>query len=81
MALEAPTVEIFVMNANGSNPRQITDNELDDEDPAWSPDGSRIVFQRDLNAVRGKVNYDLFTMAADGDRRAQAHGQTATAGA
>ena len=61
-----PDWEIFVMNANGSNPRQITDNELDDEDPAWSPDGSRIVFQRDFNPVIGKVNYDLFTMAADG---------------
>ena len=54
------------MNANGANPRQITFNEFDDEDPAWSPDGTRIVFQRDLNPVRGKVNYDLFTIAADG---------------
>jgi Tol biopolymer transport system component len=63
---QGPDFELFVMNANGSNPRQITDNEVDDEDPAWSPDGSRIVFQRDLNPVRGKVNYDLFTIAADG---------------
>jgi TolB protein len=61
-----PDVEIFVMNAQGGNVRQVTDNELDDEDPAWSPDGSRIVFQRDLKPVRGKTDYDLFTMAADG---------------
>ena len=61
-----PDFEIFVMNARGGNVRQVTDNELDDEDPAWSPNGRRIVFQRDLNPVRGKVNYDLFTMAADG---------------
>jgi Tol biopolymer transport system component len=61
-----PDFEIFVMNANGSNPRQITFNELDDEDPAWSPDGMRIVFQRDFKPARGKVDYDLFTMAADG---------------
>jgi Tol biopolymer transport system component len=61
-----PDFELFVMNRNGANPRQITFNEFDDEDPAWSPDGSRIVFPRDLNPVRGKVNYDLFTIAADG---------------
>src|SRR5688572_130678 len=61
-----PDFELFVMNANGGNVRQVTDNELDDEDPAWSPNGRRIVFQRDLRAVRGKVDYDLFTMAADG---------------
>lgn len=61
-----PDFEIFVMNASGSNARQITFNELDDEDPAWSPNGMRIVFQRDLNPVRGKVDYDLVTVAADG---------------
>ena len=61
-----PDFELFVMNRNGANPRQITFNEFDDEDPAWSPDGTRIVFARDLNPVRGKVNYDLFTIAADG---------------
>lgn len=63
---QGPDFEIFVMNANGSNPRQITFNELDDEDPAWSPNGMRIVFQRDLKPVRGRVDYDLFTVAADG---------------
>jgi Tol biopolymer transport system component len=63
---QGPDFEIFVMNPNGSDPRQITLNEFDDEDPAWSPNGMRIVFQRDLDPVRGKVDYDLFTVAADG---------------
>ena len=31
--------EIFVMKADGSHQRQITFNALDDEHPAWSPDG------------------------------------------
>jgi len=61
-----PDFEIFVMNADGSNVTQITFNELDDEDPAWSPDGRRIVFQRDLDPVRGQTNYDIFTMKASG---------------
>ena len=30
---QGPDFEIFVMNANGSNPRQITFNEFDDETP------------------------------------------------
>ena len=63
---ESPDYEIFAMNADGSDVRQITFNELDDEEPAWSPDGRRIVFQRDFDPVRGQINYDIFTMTASG---------------
>jgi Tol biopolymer transport system component len=62
-----PDFEIFVMNADGSNQRQITFNELDDEDPAWSPNGKRIVFWRNLKAPsRGEFDLDILTMKADG---------------
>jgi Tol biopolymer transport system component len=67
--LAGPDFEIFVMNADGSRLTQITFNELDDENPAWSPDGKRIVFQRDLDPVRGQTDYDIFTMKADGSRQ------------
>ena len=58
--------EIFIMKADGSHKRQITFNALDDEDPAWSPDGTMIVFARDFDPIQGQVDYDLFTMNADG---------------
>ena len=41
------------MNADGSNPKQITVNDRDDEDPAWSPSGKEIVFQTDFDPSEG----------------------------
>lgn len=38
------TNDIFVMNADGSNLRQITTTRGLDNDPSWSPDGKRILF-------------------------------------
>ncbi len=36
--------EVFVMNADGSNRTQLTDNHLMNVSPDWSPDGSKIAF-------------------------------------
>ncbi|MFN8375598.1 MAG: hypothetical protein U0694_22325, partial [Anaerolineae bacterium] len=53
--------DIWVMNADGSNPVQLTDNPTNDIAPAWSPDGTRIAFvaYRDGNA-------EIYVMNADG---------------
>ncbi|MFH1849881.1 MAG: DPP IV N-terminal domain-containing protein [archaeon] len=39
--------EIYVMDADGNNPRRLTYNLASDGSPSWSPDGSKIAFLRD----------------------------------
>jgi Tol biopolymer transport system component len=56
--------EIYTMDpTNPSNTlTQLTDNQTADEFPAWSPDGTQIVF------VSGRDgNYEIYTMDANGD--------------
>jgi dipeptidyl aminopeptidase/acylaminoacyl peptidase len=36
--------QIFTMNANGTNPVNISNHPGEDGDPSWSPDGTRIAF-------------------------------------
>ena len=38
------TSAIYVMDADGKNRTQLTDDTADDASPAWSPDGQRIAF-------------------------------------
>lgn len=54
--------EVFVADADGSNPRNITNNPAFDGWPAWSPDGSMIAFASN----RGNQNYQIYTMRPDG---------------
>lgn len=59
---------IWVMDANGGNPTQISvgTEKFNDIDPRWSPDGSKIVFASDRGKVKGRNNYDIWLMDADG---------------
>ncbi|SVB87529.1 uncharacterized protein METZ01_LOCUS240383, partial [marine metagenome] len=37
--------EIYVMDADGSNATNLSNNAAVDENPSWSADGNKIVFQ------------------------------------
>jgi hypothetical protein len=39
------TPEIYVANADGSDPRRITQNTAAEDQPVWTPDGRQIVFE------------------------------------
>ena len=54
--------EVFVANADGSNPRNLTNNPFFDGWPAWSPDGKKIAFASN----RRSHGYQIFVMDADG---------------
>jgi len=61
-----PTVlEIFVMNADGSNKRQVTNNGKANFGPYFFPDGKRIIFSSNLDDARGR-NFDLYQINVNG---------------
>ena len=61
-----PTVlEIFVMNADGSNKRQVTRNGKANFGPYFFPDGKRIIFASNIDDPRGR-NFDLYKINTDG---------------
>ena len=52
---------IYVMNTDGSNLNRLTSNSADDEDPNWSPDGTKIAF-----ISKRDGHYEIYLMNVDG---------------
>ncbi len=57
--------EIYVANSDGAGEWRLTDHPAVDWEAAWSPDGTRIVFSSDRDAI-AEDNYQLYVMNADG---------------
>lgn len=65
--LVRPTrLELFVMNADGSEQTQVTHNGKANFGPFFHPDGKRVIFASNVNAPRGR-NFDLYLVGLDGD--------------
>ncbi|HYG63947.1 MAG TPA: protein kinase, partial [Thermoanaerobaculia bacterium] len=56
-----PRDDLFVIQPDGSEPRQLTDDDAKDRLPRWAPDGSRILFYSNRSG-----RYGAWTIRPDG---------------
>lgn len=59
------SLEIFVIDADGKNERQVTRNGAANFCPFFTSDGTRIIFSSNLENPRGR-NFDLYLINVDG---------------
>ena len=58
-------LQIWTMNADGSNKAQVTDNGAANFGPYFFPDGNRIIFSSNLHDPKGR-DFDLYAINVDG---------------
>ncbi len=64
--------QIYVINADGTGEKRLSDARASDEFPAWSPDGSRIAFTSSRDGY-----YEIYVINADGTGLTRLTGDTA----
>lgn len=64
-------LDIWIMNADGSSKRRLTDNGATNWAPSWHPDGERIIFSSNMEDWRETLktfghNFELYLIKIDG---------------
>ena len=59
---------IYIMGAQGQNPRRVTPNNIWSHNPAWSPDGAWIAYDAEIENPWGNPNVDanIYLVSVDG---------------
>ena len=70
-------LQIYTVAADGSGQVNLTNHPARDQDPSWSPDGSRIAW----SSSAGGAHQDIWVMNADGSQRANYTPEADTTGA
>ncbi len=60
------SLEIFVMNPDGSGLRQVTTSSAASFAPYFHPDGRRIIFSSNITSQQGRGEFDLYMINVDG---------------
>lgn len=58
-------LDLWIMKADGTQKRRITDNAKANFAPYFFPDGKRVIFSSNMNDPRGR-NFDLYAVNTDG---------------
>jgi len=58
-------LDLWIMDADGSNPRQVTDNGAANFGPFWHPSGEKILFSSNMGDEQGR-EFDLYMINVDG---------------
>ena len=60
--------ELYVVDADGSDERRLTETTAHEDFAGWTPDGEWVLFSRIADA---SDDYDLFAVRADGECEVQ----------
>lgn len=66
--------QIYIMDDNGKNVQRLTNNQFEDKEPVWSPDGTQIAFQRLSRRGNNSLiiaNSQMYVMNNDGSAEQQ----------